>query len=144
VAIGAVGNIKMTFDALLPRIRQHEDGSFLTIHVERFHRDRASAKAETVSGPDSAISGTYLTKIISRHAAEDALFAADDGTATVWMLRHRHRWQTPNFCQPAARHHGERDPMGAGIAEVSARPPGDLSGRRRRVTMLLGELLTTV
>ncbi len=48
----------------------------------------ASAKAEAVSGPDAAISGTYLTKIINKHAAEDALFAADDGTAAVWMLRH--------------------------------------------------------
>jgi len=36
----------------------------------------------------TAISGTYLTKIINKHAAEDALFAADDGTAAVWMLRH--------------------------------------------------------
>src|SRR3954463_9617017 len=88
VTIGAVGNIKATLEALLPRIEQHEDGSFLTIHVERFHRDLASAKAEAVSGPDSAISGTYLTKIINKHAAEDALFAADDGTAAVWMLRH--------------------------------------------------------
>src|SRR3954447_311267 len=88
VTIGAVGNIKATPEALLPRLEQHEDGSFLTTHVERFHRDLASAKAEAVSGPDSAISGTYLTKIINRHAADDALFAADDGTAAVWMLRH--------------------------------------------------------
>jgi pyruvate dehydrogenase (quinone) len=88
VTIGAVGNIKATLEALLPRLEQHEDGSFMTIHVERFHRDLASAKAETVSGPDAAISGTYLTKIINKHAAEDALFAADDGTPTVWMLRH--------------------------------------------------------
>jgi pyruvate dehydrogenase (quinone) len=56
--------------------------------VERFRKDLAPAKAETVSGPDAAISGTYLTKIINKHAAEDALFAADDGTAAVWMLRH--------------------------------------------------------
>ena len=51
-------------------------------------KDVAAAKAETVSGPDAAISGTYLTKIINKHAAEDALFTADDGTALVWMLRH--------------------------------------------------------
>jgi pyruvate dehydrogenase (quinone) len=48
----------------------------------------ASARAETVSSEASAISGTYLTKMINRHAAKDALFAADDGTAAVWMLRH--------------------------------------------------------
>jgi len=88
VTMGAVGNIKTTLEALLPRLEQHEDRSFLTIHVERFHRDRASAGIETVSDPASAISGTYLTKIINKYAAEDALFAADDGTAAVWMLRH--------------------------------------------------------
>jgi pyruvate dehydrogenase (quinone) len=42
VTIGAVGNIKTTLEALLPRLEQHEDGSFLTIHVERFQRDQAS------------------------------------------------------------------------------------------------------
>jgi len=88
VTIGAVGDIKTTLEALLPRLEQHEDGSFLTTHVERYKQELAAAKSETVSGPDSAISGTYLTKIINKHAAEDALFAADDGTATVWMLRH--------------------------------------------------------
>ena len=72
----------------VPRLEQHKDGAFLAAHVERFQKDVAKAQAETVSGPDSAISGTYLTKIINKHAAENALFAADDGTAAVWMLRH--------------------------------------------------------
>jgi pyruvate dehydrogenase (quinone) len=88
VAIGAVGDIKTTLEALLPRLRQHEDGSFLARHLERRRKDLAAAKAETASGPGAAISGTYLTKIINQHAAEDALFTADDGTPTVWMLRH--------------------------------------------------------
>jgi len=88
VAVGAVGDIKTTLQALLPRLEQHEDGAFLAAHVKRFHKDQETARAETVSGPDSTISGTYLTKIINKYAAEDALFAADDGTAAVWMLRH--------------------------------------------------------
>jgi len=87
VAIGAVGNIKATLEALLPRLKQHEDGAFLAAHVQRFQKDIAAAKAE-MPGPDDAISGTYLTKVINKHAAEDALFAADDGTPVVWMLRH--------------------------------------------------------
>ena len=58
VAIGAVGDIKTTLEALLPRLDQHEDGLFLATHVERHQADAASAKAETVSGPDAAISGT--------------------------------------------------------------------------------------
>jgi pyruvate dehydrogenase (quinone) len=88
VAIGAVGNIKTTLKALLLLLEQHDDGRFLAVHMERFRKDLASAKAVTVSDPDSAVSGIYLTKIINKHAAEDALFAADDGTAAVWMLRH--------------------------------------------------------
>jgi pyruvate dehydrogenase (quinone) len=88
VTIGAVGDIKTTLEALLPRLKQHEDNAFLTAHVERHRKDVEAARAETVSGPDAMISGTYLTKIINKHAADDALFAADDGTPLVWMLRH--------------------------------------------------------
>ena len=87
VAIGAVGDIKTTLQALLPRLQQHEDNAFLDGHVQRHGKDVAAAKAETASGSD-AISGTYLTKIINQHAAQDALFTADDGTALVWALRH--------------------------------------------------------
>src|SRR3984885_4228310 len=56
VTFGAVGNIKATLEALLPRLKQHEDSSFLTINVERYQRDVSSAQAETVSSPDSTIS----------------------------------------------------------------------------------------
>jgi pyruvate dehydrogenase (quinone) len=88
VTIGAVGDIKTTLEALLPRLEQHQESRFAANYIERHRKDVAKAKAESVSGPDAAISGTYLTQIINRHAAEDALFAADDGTVGVWMLRH--------------------------------------------------------
>jgi pyruvate dehydrogenase (quinone) len=88
VAIGAVGDIKPTLDALLPRLAQHDDNPFLTAHVERHQKAMKTAKAESFAGPEAAISGTYLTKVINKHAADDALFAADDGTPLVWMLRH--------------------------------------------------------
>jgi pyruvate dehydrogenase (quinone) len=50
--------------------------------------DRFAAVAETVSSPDASIPGTYLARIINKHAAEDALFTVDDGTVLVWTLRH--------------------------------------------------------
>jgi pyruvate dehydrogenase (quinone) len=87
VAIGAVGDIKTALQALLPRLQQHEENAFLAGHVQRHQKDVTAAKAETASGSD-AISGTFLTKVINRHAAEDTLFTADDGTALVWALRH--------------------------------------------------------
>ena len=88
VTIGAIGDIKTTLEALLPRLKQHEDTAFLRVHLERHRRDVETARVLAVSGPDAMISGTYLTKIINKHAADDALFAADDGTPLVWMLRH--------------------------------------------------------
>jgi pyruvate dehydrogenase (quinone) len=88
VTVGVVGDIKPTLEALLPRLEQHQDDSFLATYAERHRKSRAAAKAETVSGPEATIPGTYLTQIINRHAPEDALFAADDGTALVWTLRH--------------------------------------------------------
>ena len=145
VAIGAVGDIKATLQALLPRLRQHESGSFLARHLERRRKDLAAAEAETVSGPDAAISGTYLTKIINQHAAEDALFTADDGTPTVWMLRHVDtRGKRRTF---ASLLHGT---MAGGMASalgLQKCQPGRqvicLAGDGG-FAMLLGDLLTTV
>jgi pyruvate dehydrogenase (quinone) len=52
--IGAIGRIKPTLETLLPCLDQHENNAFLAGHRDRFDKDRASAKAETVSGPDAA------------------------------------------------------------------------------------------
>jgi pyruvate dehydrogenase (quinone) len=75
-------------EALLPRLVQHDEERFLANYVERHRKDRAAADAETLSGPDATIPGTYLAKVINKRAAEDALFTVDDGTVLVWTLRH--------------------------------------------------------
>jgi len=145
VAIGAVGDIKTSLEALLPRLEQHEDGGFLAAHLERFRKDQASAKAETVSGTDSTISGTYLTKIINKHAADDALFAADDGTAAVWMLRHIDTGGKRRTF--ASLLHGTMaSGMGSALGLQKCQPGRQvicLAGDGG-FTMLLGDLLTTV
>ncbi len=87
VTIGAVGTIKATLEALLPRLEQHKDETFMREFIQRHEEDKKAADAETPSSKGS-ISGTYLTKVINRLAADDALFAADDGTPAVWMMRH--------------------------------------------------------
>ncbi len=145
VTIGAVGQIKPTLEALLPRLDQHENNTFLAAYIDRFDKDRATAKAETVSGPDAAISGTYLTKIINKHAAADALFAADDGTAAVWMLRHIDTGGKRRTF--ASLLHGT---MASGMASALGLQKGQ-PGRQviclagdGGFAMLLGDLLTTV
>src|SRR5712675_1323623 len=87
VNLGVVGNIKDTIQALLPRVAQREDVTFLNTYVER-HKKALKAQAERATpGRRGKIPGQYLTSIINRLANEDALFAADDGTPLVWMLR---------------------------------------------------------
>src|ERR1700757_4207981 len=43
VAIGTVGDIKTTLEALLPRLEKHDNGDFLAAHVERHRKDVAAA-----------------------------------------------------------------------------------------------------
>lgn len=88
VAFGAVGSIKPTLEALLPRLKQHQDGSFMEAYVQRHQKQRDADNAESVSDPNGTISGTYLAKLINKHSAADAIFACDDGTPAVWTHRH--------------------------------------------------------
>jgi pyruvate dehydrogenase (quinone) len=145
VTFGAMGDIKTTLDALLPRLAQHDDNAFLTAHVERHRKDVEAAKAETVSGTDAGISGTYLTKVINKYAADDALFAADDGTALVWMLRHIDTGGKRRTFG-SLLHGTMADAMPAAVGLQKCQPGRQvicLAGDGG-FSMLLGDLLTTV
>jgi pyruvate dehydrogenase (quinone) len=80
--------VKATLAALLPRLKQREDASFHDGYVTRYRDAMAALRAKAGPGHGGSISGTYLTEVINKFAADDALFAADDGTPTAWMLRH--------------------------------------------------------
>src|SRR3984893_958542 len=145
VAIGTVGDIKTSLQALLPRLQQHEDNAFLATHLERHRKDVEAAKAEAVSGPDAAISGTYLTKIINKLAAEDALFSADDGNRGVWMLRHIDTGGKRRTF--ASLLHGTMAggvPSALGLKKCQPGRQVICLAGDGGFTMLLGELLTTV
>src|SRR5580693_566190 len=87
VHLGVVGDIKDTLQALLPRVSQREDSSFRDAYVERHQKALKAQAARSTPDKRGLIYGQYLSSVINRKAAEDALFAADDGTCGVWMLR---------------------------------------------------------
>jgi pyruvate dehydrogenase (quinone) len=87
VDIGVVGNIKDTLQALLPRVKQRDDSTFLDNYVERHKKALKAQAGRAAPGFRGMIPGQYLTSIINQLANPDALFAADDGTPLVWMLR---------------------------------------------------------
>jgi pyruvate dehydrogenase (quinone) len=87
IELGVVGHIKDTIQALLPRLSQREDSTFRDAYVARHEKALKAQAARATPGRKGLIYGQYLTSIINRKAAADALFTADDGTCGVWMLR---------------------------------------------------------
>jgi pyruvate dehydrogenase (quinone) len=87
VSLGVVGNIKDTLQALLPRIERRQNSAFHDAYVERHSKALKAQAARAEPAHNGRISGQYLTSIINRLAADDAVFTGDDGTPEVWMLR---------------------------------------------------------
>src|ERR1700726_2022812 len=144
VTFGVVGDVKATLEALLPRLEQHDDNSFLTSHVRRYQKMQESEKAET-AGPDSTISGTYLTKMINKYAAKDALFAADDGTALVWTLRHIETFgKRRTFCSLLHGTMASAMPSAIGLQKCQPGRQVVCMAGDGGFSMLLGDLLTVV
>src|ERR1700744_4479673 len=144
VTFGVVGNIKESLEALLPRLRPHADNGHLESHVRRHQKIQDSANAETAK-PDSTISGTYLTKLINKYAAKDTLFAADDGTALVWTLRHIETFG-PRRTFSSLLHGTMASAMPSAIGLQKCQPGRQvvcLAGDGG-IAMLLGDLLTVV
>ena len=145
VNLGVVGNVKDTVQALLPRLKQREDSTFLETCVARHDKSLEAQAARAVPGRHGKVYGQYLTSIINRAAADDALFAADDGTPLVWMLR----MMSANGRRRmfgSLLHGTMASGMGTAIGLQKSQPGRQvicLAGDGG-FTMLMGDLLTTV
>ncbi len=87
VELGTVGDIKATVAALLPKVKARTERAFhddcVTRHVKAMEMLEKRATAH-----EGKIHPQYLATLIDKHAAEDAIFTADGGSPTVWLLRH--------------------------------------------------------
>ena len=145
VDIGVVGDIAATLDALLPRLKTHDDRGFLDakLHdhaeVEKDHRHQERA------GKNGLIHPQQLTRLIDAHADDDAMFTADGGSPMVWLLRHirangRRRTLTSLLHGTMAN----AMPQALGLKKAFPdRQVISLSGDGG-LAMLLGDLLTTI
>jgi pyruvate dehydrogenase (quinone) len=88
VDIGVVGHIKDTIEALLPRLHPREEHAFLRNSLKHRQATLQQIANEERAGSDGLIHPQYLTKLIDRHADDDAIFTADGGSPMVWLLRH--------------------------------------------------------
>ena len=87
VELGVVGDIKATAAALLSRVKARSERGFLDDCVAR-HGKAMETLEKRATVHEGKIHPQYLAALIDRHAAQDAIFTADGGSPTVWLLRH--------------------------------------------------------
>src|SRR5467141_5436381 len=88
VDCGLVGDTKTTLRALLPRLQQHRDDEHLK--AARAHYQHARKGLDELATGEPGRTGShpqYVARVIDELAADDAIFACDVGTPTIWAAR---------------------------------------------------------
>jgi pyruvate dehydrogenase (quinone) len=88
VEIGVVGDVKVTLEALIPRLTPRQDTGFLDDCVKRHEKAFETLDKRATVGRGGAVHPQYLAHLIDQYAADDAVFTADGGSPMVWLLRH--------------------------------------------------------
>jgi pyruvate dehydrogenase (quinone) len=89
LTMGLAGDIKTTIAALLPRLNNKTERTFLDKAVRHYQAARTDLDELAVGHVGrKPIHPQYLTKLLSDTAADDAVFTCDVGTPTVWAARY--------------------------------------------------------
>ena len=89
VDCGLVGDTKTTLRALLPRLQQHRDDKHLKAARAHYQQTRKGLDELATGTPGRAGSHPqYVARVIDELAADDAIFACDVGTPTIWAARY--------------------------------------------------------
>jgi pyruvate dehydrogenase (quinone) len=89
VDLGLVGTVKETLQALLPRVKDKQDRSYLDICLGNYKKARQGLDDLAVGEPGKTpIHPQYVAKLVDEMATDDAVFTCDVGTPTVWAARY--------------------------------------------------------
>jgi pyruvate dehydrogenase (quinone) len=88
VFLGLVGDARATVAALIERIEPRTQDTHLKAAQSRWNDDRATYESRGVEKDERLIHPQFVARMLDRLAADDAVFTADGGTPTVWLLRH--------------------------------------------------------
>ena len=87
--LGLIGDVQATLAALLPKVREKNDTSFLDKHLAKTREFDDLLSHYVDKGPGiKPIRPEYLAATLSALASDDAMFFADTGTACIWLARH--------------------------------------------------------
>lgn len=88
VALGLVGDIAHTIEALIPLLEERADRGFLDECLRHRQASLETLRRDERPGKAGLIHPQHLTRVIDELAADDAVFTADGGSPMVWSLRH--------------------------------------------------------
>jgi len=87
--LGLVGDISVTLDALLPRLKAAKDDSHLKNSLANYRKAREGLNdLATGKAGSKPIHPQYVAKVVSDLASDDAVFTCDVGTPTIWAARY--------------------------------------------------------
>jgi pyruvate dehydrogenase (quinone) len=144
VQVPLVGTVRDTVDALLPLLEPKTDSAHLEVMTAHYRRARARLdKLAKDRANQSPLHPQYVTAMIDRLAAPDAIFTVDVGSPCVWAARYLHMNGTRRLI--GSFNHGSMANALPHAIGAQASQPGrqviSLSGDGG-LAMLLGELLT--
>src|SRR6202050_1396283 len=89
VDLALIGDVQATVAALLPKVREKNDTSFLDRHLRKTREFDQLLNHYVEKGPGiKPIRPEYLGATLSQLASDDAMFFADTGTACIRTARH--------------------------------------------------------
>ncbi|BFU94382.1 MAG: putative thiamine pyrophosphate-containing protein YdaP [Nitrospira sp.] len=89
VDLGLVGDVKTTLTALLPRLNQKQDGKHLNDSLRHYQTARQGLDDLASGEPGrTPIHPQYVAKVLDEVTSDDAIFACDVGTPTIWAARY--------------------------------------------------------
>jgi pyruvate dehydrogenase (quinone) len=144
LTMGLVGDVKSTITALLPRLREKTNRTFLDKAISHYQSARKELdNLATGRAGHKPIHPQYLTRMLSDAAADDAIFTCDVGTPTVWAARYL-KMNGKRRLLGSFNHGSMANAMPQAIGAQTAFPGRQvisLSGDGG-FTMLMGDLLT--
>src|SRR5437016_2144147 len=89
VDLGVVGDVRATLTALLPLLKQKQDGTHLARAQQHYATSRGALDDLAKGTPGKRLlHPQQIAKAISDQAAADAVFTCDVGLPTVWAARY--------------------------------------------------------
>ncbi len=89
IDLGLVGDVGATIDHVLPLLTRERDGAFLRDARDDYAKSRKGLDELATGTPGSGvIHPQHVARVVSYLASDDAVFACDVGTPTVWAARY--------------------------------------------------------